>query len=402
MLIPYGPDGSPAEGLPTLYVSRLRAYGAAGFLLDEHESQRGCPRQYRKKYVEEVVPRESTDQQAYGSAIHGALYLMEEEMLAPEVALQRVWPASLGPEWWAEAVADLNKYLERGGPMNKYGTIAVEVDLYAPLYEDETFGPVWFGGAVDWLGIDVENPQTLHAVDYKTNRQPPSRADVAKDIQLKAYDYLIRANWAQWMASTRPDIVFHLDAIKWYDIELRHTEDDIEEWHAWAEAIARTILRDEVGAPVVSEGCGWCPVKGTCPAYQALPGDGLVLAEARSGLSLAQRWEWHEKAKVTIKALKDGVDEIDALVAQKVAVEGTVEIPGRRWSTVPKFENDVDVDELRRRIGDREFLTLVSVTQSAIKDWVKRQPDPDQWSGLLDAVIVTTANGTKIKSEALK
>src|SRR4051794_1231366 len=174
------------DGVPTLSASQIRTYGAGSFRLDGYENPKGCPRQYRKKYVERVRPFEQTSMPlSYGTAIHQALQVMENEAVGPHEALERVWPADLDMTSWAEAVKDLDAYLERGGPMNLYATIANEIELSAVLYVDEEFGPVAYRGFIDWLGIDTEDPGLLHVVDYKTNRFPPSNDAVAGDVQLK-------------------------------------------------------------------------------------------------------------------------------------------------------------------------------------------------------------------------
>lgn len=165
MKILEGPPDSAAAGFPTLFPSRLRAYGAG----PEHDRFLGCPAQYRAKYVEQSIhelpqpggPRE------FGSALHEALFHMEQEMTGPEDALRAVWKPHIPLERWDEAVALLNGYLDRGGPMAKYGTLAVEIPLFAVLYEDEDFGPIYFGGIIDWLGLDVQQAQVVHLSDYK-------------------------------------------------------------------------------------------------------------------------------------------------------------------------------------------------------------------------------------------
>jgi hypothetical protein len=194
MLIPLGPPGSPAEDFPTLYPTRLRAYGAA----PPFDEVRGCPALYKAQYVtcscghdrdqhdpdpdtvctvdgcecpgfrrsiERITEHGSPLE--FGGAIHEALFHMEEHAVGPEEALRETWPAALGLDRWAEAIDMLNHYLNRGGPMSRYATLAVEVELFAELYVDDDFGPIWFGGIIDWLGVDTNLMQQLHLSDYK-------------------------------------------------------------------------------------------------------------------------------------------------------------------------------------------------------------------------------------------
>ena len=199
MMIPTGPVGTDAEGYPTLYPSRLRRYGAA----PEHDRFRGCPAQYRAVYVtcacghdrqdhdgpggacggdvpmdgcaegctkwRSSVPKivQPNNPAEFGGAVHAALFHMEEHACGPEEALQHVWSEHLDVEAFTEATELLNKYLTRGGPMTRYSTLAVEIELTAVLYEDEDFGPVYFAGVIDWLGLDINESQIVHHVDYK-------------------------------------------------------------------------------------------------------------------------------------------------------------------------------------------------------------------------------------------
>lgn len=188
MMIPPGPTGTDAENYPTLYPSRLRRYGAA----PEHDRFRGCPAQYRAVYVtcacghdrdhhlpscadcdcdrwRSSVPKivQPNNPAEFGGAVHAALFHMEEHAVGPEEALQHVWSEHLDVEAFTEATELLNKYLTRGGPMTRYSTLAVEIELTALLYEDEDFGPVYFSGVIDWLGLDINEAQVVHHVDYK-------------------------------------------------------------------------------------------------------------------------------------------------------------------------------------------------------------------------------------------
>ena len=164
MLIPLGPPESPAAGYPTLYPTRLRAYGAA----PPFDEVRGCPALYKARYVDNEIVRiaEHGSPLEFGGAVHEALFHMEQHAVGPDEALRETWPAALGLDRWAEAVDLLEHYLERGGPMARYATLAVEVELFAELYVDDDFGPIWFGGIIDWLGVDTNlTDGTCHQVE---------------------------------------------------------------------------------------------------------------------------------------------------------------------------------------------------------------------------------------------
>ena len=170
MQIPKGPNGHP-----TVSATQLRTYGAGGFLLDQQEQEQGCPRLYKAKYIEKRVPK--TDRAyplVYGAFVHDALFLMEEEDVTPDEALERACPVDGDPARFAVARKDLTAYLERGAsPVDRFATIAVETELTALLFVDDEYGPIYWRGFLDWLGLDPDLPNTLHFVDYKTDRTPP-------------------------------------------------------------------------------------------------------------------------------------------------------------------------------------------------------------------------------------
>lgn len=374
--------------------SQFRTYGATAAALAGWEEPKGCPRVYRKKYVDKSMPPERRSEVLeYGSMMHAVLQVMEESMLSPEDALAKVWSPVLPFEMWQEALTDLNKYLERGGPMTRFGTLDVEISLKALLYEDEDFGPVFYRGIIDWLGLDVEMPSVLHMVDYKTNRHPPSRGDVLGDVQLKSYDWLVRQNWAKWSEGT-PVVVTHLDAIKFKDVEVMYQEHELEEWHDWAVATARSILRDEVGAPSLSVGCNWCSVKSDCEAFAKLPEIGVSLAEREAGETLDEMWVWRENAKRIVKMLDARINEIDKAAVEAVAAGGgEVSFADQRWVLETAWKNEVDMVRLHELVGS-EFYGLVTTTKTALNKFVKGK-DPSSGAQIL-ACLQSAPSGTRI------
>lgn len=395
MRIPEGPRGTPAEGKPTLRTSHIRAYGGAGMVLNGEDDLRGCPRQYKAKYVERRVTEGEQVNLLYGQALHQALYRMEEDMVGPEDALASAWPAQLPIEQWTEAKADLDAYLERGGPMATYGTIDVEVELYAKLYDDEEHGEVWFGGRLDWLGIDVTAPQVLHLVDYKTNRFPPSRDSVKNDVQLIGYDWLVRQNWSRIMGDGAPNVVVHLDAIKWYDVEDVHSLEQLEEWRDWASAIARRILRDEEGRPQLNPGCSWCPVKLDCPEFGKLPelGKSLDAKRAQASQSLEQLVAWQDEAKETRKALDAGIEEVNRAVESEAhALGGQLRVGDSVFEVKERGVNVCDNRRAHEILGD-SFYDVANVSKAAVgrlpvSKGVKEQVEWECFEKLVDGTRV--------------
>lgn len=364
MQIPDGPNG-----FPTVSATQLRTYGAGGFRLAEQEDAKGCPRLYKAKYVEKRVGDDRGWNLRYGAMVHHALYLMEEEAIGPEEALDRAFPADMTPEDYKEALADLTQYLERGSsPTDRFGTVAVEVELDALLYEDEDYGPIYYRGILDWLGIDVEDPSVLHFVDYKTNRTPPAVSDVLGDVQLKGYHYLIAANWSRFMQTDHPRIVTHLDAIKWREVSARFDEVDMDAWHAWVVAVVRRILRDDEANPRLNPGCAWCPVKADCPKWEELPQTAEEIRAGRpKGADVDTTLRWRDRANAVRLLLEKAVKEIDLDMQDQTRALGGMTTKEYEFTLEPDWQEQQDVRALHRVLGSDVFYRIVTISKKALK-----------------------------------
>lgn len=364
MKIPTGPSG-----FPTVSPSQLRVYGAGGFELEEQEEDRGCPRQYKARYVDRSVPETFSEILAYGSLIHDCLYRMERDSIGPEEALERCFPPHLDPKYWREAMDDLDQYLLRGGPGNLYMTLDVEQELDAELYVDEDFGPIHIRGIVDHLAVDPDDDGLIHLTDYKTNRRPATVEQVRGDSQLKAYHFLVMKNWARYSATGFPRIVTHLDLVKWNDVAVRYSPSDIEAWRSWAIAVVRKILRDEQALPMLNPGCGHCPVKDDCPVFQQLPQLGLELVdgvpEDADALAL-----WMTEANKVRLLLEKSIKEIRERFEGEALRHGEVTAGGTRWFREPNWVNQVDMRVLHRAMGD-DFYEVAKASKTAIEKYTK-------------------------------
>jgi RecB family exonuclease len=362
--------------------SQFRTYGATDTVRLGWEADRGCPALYKARYVDRVKKAERTSMPLeYGSLIHDVLHKMERWSVGPEEALAKSWRPELPQEQFKEALDDLAAYMERGGPMNLHGTLDVELSLEAKLYDDGKYGPVYFMGIVDWIGVDSESDRILHVVDYKTNRTPPKVSDLAGDVQLKAYAWLVRENYRRWMKQ-KPLIVVHLDAIKFHDVEMRYTDDELDEWQAWAEAVARTILRDEKGKPQLNDGCGWCPIRNDCSVVQNLPQVGKTVAEREFGQDAEEMWQWRKEAAAIRKVLDGRMKEVDKALEEAVVQNGGyMEFADQAWRIDQSFGNTVDARGLYERIGDRAF-SLLKTSKTAVEEWRKRHAPDESFDDL--------------------
>lgn len=345
------------QGRPIFSISQFRVYGAANLTLDQHEQPRGCPQQYRRRYVDKDVPgQERSVWAAMGSTVHAALHHMESHDTGPEEALAVVWDPQLPAEKFEELKNMLLSYLDRGGPMNRYATLDHELDLIVQLYEDDDFGPVMFRVIIDWIGLDVQDQELLHIVDYKSGFELPTRESVRRSVQLKGYDWVIRRPeiWDRWMPHRSPRTVVHLDALRWKDIAVRFTAEELEDWHTWAVAVARQMLRDKTWEPFLNAGCGVCPVNHDCQVWQALPGTASTVAMRRTGDTADQLYARLKELQQVAKPLSDAVKDATERLEKLVLAEGDLEFDdGGTWAKGTSWGNETDWPELHELIGPR-------------------------------------------------
>lgn len=371
MKIPAGPTDEM-----TVSATQLRVYGAAGFRLNTHEESKGCPRQYKAKYVDRIVEHDPKSYALqYGSYFHQILYLMEDRGLTPDEALQEAFPSDGDPEMITEARQDLTQYMERGAsPVDRFGTLAVETEMDALLYVDDEHGPVRWRGIIDWIGVDMDDPHTIHVVDYKTNRFPPSLPDVEADVQLKSYAWLVMENADRFgISRDRVRVVVHLDAIKFREVEVEYAREDIEDWQDWAIAVCRAILRDEDAEPRINPGCDYCPVRFDCPAFDALPGTARELADRLAGIEDPERrLEWRDAANRVRLLLEKQVKEIDRAFADRAMEDGALTVGSSEWVVEQVWSDKWDLPTLHEAMGDA-FYRVVNPVKTRIKavtkDW---------------------------------
>jgi len=363
-----------------LHYQHIAAYGAGGLELTPGIEEPGCPRRYRMKYVESGEPYAPSAPLSYGSALHECLYLVEEEGLTPEEALRRAWRPELGPARYSEALHDLEDLMSRGGPLTQLHTVAVEQFLTAFLYEDEDFGPIEYGGVLDWIGVDGslgdEPVPTLFFSDYKTNRAPPSQTAAEEWRQGKGYAWLLRENAARYLPDAdRVRIVGYLDAIKWYALRIEYDDDELDEFKEWAISVARTILRDKEGRAKLNPGCSFCAVRHDCPAFRQLPGIGETLAERMSRAPLDDRVRMMHRAQDVIKKLEMVVDDTTAALVEKVLAEGgPVNVGGKTWEVEQTTSTVVDPVAAFEVMGD-DFWKVAKVSVTGVRRWLKSHPE---------------------------
>lgn len=281
--------------------------------------------------------------------------------------------------------------------MARYATLGHELDLTTQLYVDDEFGPVMVRGIIDWIGLDLEDQTLLHVVDYKSGMGIPNRTEALRSVQLKAYNWIVFQLWDRWLRGKPRRAVMHLDALRWKDVVVRFTEQDLEEWHAWAVAVTRTMLRDTEWAPRLNDGCAWCPVRHDCPEWLGLPGHAESVALRRAGQTPEEVHSRLAALKRVQTLVNNGVKDLEALLVAETEKVGQLELPGETWSRETAWENETDWETLQGILGPRVWDAAGKGSKAAIERAV-RGLDPSTRAQAL-ACLRRVPNGTTISKK---
>lgn len=351
----------------TISPSQLRTYGSADVRTVDHEEDKGCPRRWKAKYVDGVKEDEKSYALEYGSMFHRAMERMVANDSDPrEAVLDAIGPdASL--EMVDELLADLETYLAR--PASETDDMAVmgtELDLKHPLFEDKEHGVIHFRAILDWVGMDPDDPSVIHIKDYKSNRSPVAGKDLVGDVQLRGQAWLVRKLAKRWTNVTNPRIIVHLDLVKFRDFQHEYSDDELDAWETWAQAMVRTILRDTKALPVLNANCSSCVVRDDCPALLAAPAAATKLASRNLDPDKLEAGRaWRDQANAARLMLEKAVKAWDERFLTQVDAAGVVTIGSKTYTLEPNYSTTVDVFAMARLLGS-DFPKVATVSKSAI------------------------------------
>lgn len=359
----------------TLSPSQLRTYGSADVRTNEQEEDRGCPRRWKARYVDRVKDDEFSYPLIYGSLFHRVMENVVAAGTDPHEAVLDAITGEVTVEMVDELLVDIETYMARPtSDTDDMAVLGTEVDLKVPLYEDPEHGTVYFRGIIDVIMMDPEDPGTLHVKDYKSNRSPISGSDMAGDTQMRAYTWMVKQVADRWTNVPNPRVIAHMDLVKFRNYEYEYTDDQIEAWHTWAVAMARTILADEEAKPVINSQCASCIVRYDCPALLALPDGVEPLVESVRRITggdmtteaLEEARRWRDSANQARLTLEKVVKAWDADFAQLVADSGPITLDGYNYVMEASEKTVVDVFAVARLLGD-DFPKVATVSKAAIE-----------------------------------
>lgn len=353
----------------TVSASMLRTYGSSDVRGDDHEDDRGCPRRWKAKYIDGLT-EEPSYALTYGSLVHRVLELIADDRYDPTQAVIE----ALGPEHSLEMVDellnDIETYLARpSSPLDDMAVLGTEIDLRHEILNDPVHGKFEYRAILDWLAVDPEDPSVIHIRDYKSNRSPASIKDLVGDVQMRGQAWLVRKLARRWTNADNPRIISHMDLVKFRDYAYEYSDDELDAWETWAQAMIRTILLDDDATPVINSYCASCPVRDSCPALQNAPAKALAIVNARPAIDLKSVEEgrrWRDNANAARLALEKVVKAWDEDFAQLVRKKGPLAVSGLVWSVEPAQGTVADVEAIYQLLGE-DIVRVATVSKAAVE-----------------------------------
>lgn len=206
-------------------------------------------------------PPEATNwTNAYGSAIHHAIHLVDVQGMSHKRAVEAV-VAIYGP--WLEPAdvallfEDL-KVFEQRRPLG-VELVMSEADVKVPLFVADNGQQIYFRFKVDVLYRMISQPDVYLHRDYKSTKWPQTQQQIHSDEQLWSY------NWG--LHEYFPEIRRLLqtwDGLKFGEIQTSKNDAQRAQVKLWLIEQVKAIMADEVFKPKINDFCRYCPMVVTC------------------------------------------------------------------------------------------------------------------------------------------
>lgn len=347
--------------------------------ISDINTYRDCPVRFEyaiRRWTEGSEPPERKHPDImYGSAIHHAIHLAEEEVLTDEEAVQRAfdeYSAYLDPEDMRRLEEDLATYRRRD--YKGVRTVANETEVRVPLFVvgGET---IYFRGKLDRVYERVDSPGAFIHIDYKSSKWRKTEKEVHEDVQMWAYNMAIFEWWPECKSLTQI-----YDQLMYGAVPTRKSAAQRAQMKVWLERQVRAILNNQDPEPKFNDWCPYCPLLPDCPEpkrtaeFAAARIHALAPPDESGGKLVLDPdlMDLYVSELPTLQTAKKAIEEFEAKV--KAAIKDMPEavrayhgyrLGGRKtkaWTP----------EALRRAheiMGD-EFYALVKMTQGRIKEYL--------------------------------
>lgn len=196
---------------------------------------------------------------AYGSAIHDAIHVVETTGCSNQEAVEAVWPkyaTYLSPDELAMLKEDMDKY-RRDCPLGME-IVAAEVDARVPLLIHQGV-QVYFRFKIDALYRRIDDHTVFYQRDYKSSKHRKSQKEVDEDLQMWAYNFGLFELYPECSS-----LLQSYEQLRFGNNLTSKNEEQRKQVREWLELTVLAVIGDDAHEPKQNDWCPWCPLVATC------------------------------------------------------------------------------------------------------------------------------------------
>ena len=235
-----------------------------------------CPAKFKHRYITKTKPRTDPASPAViGSIVHKTLEkaypeLKAENYFGPlthrkeliQKHLKNVMQDdSYPPELFIQAQQILKTFAENE-VCNAESIIAIEQRF---VFEPDVLGTITILGYID--RIDKTDSNTIHIIDYKTNRMLYTSEELQQSLQASIYIMAVKEEFPE---IEKVEMQFHMLRHNIYQ-RINRTDEELDEAKEYIFLINERIRQIENGKPaleILNKYCPWCEYRHQCNTYQ--------------------------------------------------------------------------------------------------------------------------------------
>lgn len=224
-------------------------------------------------------PPESTNwTNAYGSAIHEAIHLVEQDHVSHEKAIEATmlkYGTYLDPDHMRMLREDLALFERRR--VLGVTLVGTEMELRVPLFVHPTEGQIFFRFRLDAVHRLIANPSVFLHRDYKSSAWQKTAAEVHKDPQMWAYNWAIHEYFPECVT-----LLQTYDQLRYGEEPTTKNDQQRRDMKLWLIDMVKIIIADNTFKPKINDFCRYCALVLTCrePRRAAAATRGMLAALA--------------------------------------------------------------------------------------------------------------------------
>jgi hypothetical protein len=329
-------------------------------------------------------PEKTNYTNAYGSAIHDCIHLVEKTGMSHERAIEEVmkrYGIYLEPGDIAMLREDLNTY-ERRRPLG-VTLVGTEMELRVPLFMHEG-EQIYFRFRLDVLQRLISNPAVFVHRDYKSSKWQRTDAEVHKDPQMWAYNWGIHEYFPECKT-----LLQTYDQLKFGEVQTTKNDEQRRNMKQWLIDNVKIILSDETYKPKANDFCRFCPLVLTCrePRRLAKSTQGklsLLAPLTKEGRRIKVEFfeEGQELERIIEKELpqmmqtRKHIEHVEKALKEIIAQMPQAERERLGWRLQPNNQrtiSGVGLRELHEAMGDT-FYSLISLPITRLEEHFGGKP----------------------------